>query len=66
VSAQPSNPEELARDVPSPCVDVCRMNDATGVCEGCFRTIDEIANWSVMSASGKRMVLARIKERRLY
>ncbi|MFM9882673.1 MAG: DUF1289 domain-containing protein [Burkholderiales bacterium] len=57
--------EREARDVPSPCINVCRMNDASGVCEGCFRTIDEIANWSVMSASEKRVVLARSNARRL-
>ena len=29
--------------VPSPCIAVCRMDAATGWCEGCLRTLDEIA-----------------------
>jgi predicted Fe-S protein YdhL (DUF1289 family) len=33
----------------SPCNKVCRVRD--GVCEGCFRTIDDIKNWSRMSTS---------------
>ncbi|MFN0301041.1 MAG: DUF1289 domain-containing protein [Burkholderiales bacterium] len=71
MSTQPSNAGRSARqepeawDVPSPCINICRMNEAAGVCEGCFRTIGEIANWSVMSASEKKMVLARINERRV-
>ncbi|WP_295550819.1 DUF1289 domain-containing protein [uncultured Pseudacidovorax sp.] len=32
--------------VPSPCVNVCRMSATSGLCEGCFRTIEEIRLWS--------------------
>jgi uncharacterized protein len=49
--------------VPSPCVDVCRMNAASGLCEGCARTIDEIGAWSVMSDDDKRAVLRLLPER---
>jgi hypothetical protein len=35
-----------AGTVPSPCVGVCRMSPATGLCEGCWRSLDEIAAWS--------------------
>ena len=31
--------------VESPCINVCSMNNATGYCEGCYRTIDEIQGW---------------------
>ena len=51
-------------DVPSPCIDVCRMNAATGLCEGCRRTIDEIAGWSGYSLDEKRAVLARLTLRK--
>lgn len=51
-------------DAPSPCVDVCRMNAATGWCEGCFRTIDEIAAWSSADAAEKRDVLRRVEARK--
>lgn len=50
--------------VPSPCINVCRMNAATGWCEGCLRTIDEIAAWSTMSDDDKRAVWAQLDERR--
>jgi predicted Fe-S protein YdhL (DUF1289 family) len=50
--------------VASPCVDVCRMNPATGFCDGCLRTIDEIAAWSSLDDDAKRAVLARVDSRR--
>ena len=40
------------------------MNDATGLCEGCLRTIDEIAAWSVLDDDEKRSVWRSIDERR--
>ncbi|MCX7892129.1 MAG: DUF1289 domain-containing protein [Burkholderiales bacterium] len=53
-----------ADEVRSPCVNVCRMNPRTGYCEGCLRTIDEIAGWSQFGADEKRAVLARLPARR--
>jgi predicted Fe-S protein YdhL (DUF1289 family) len=54
-------PRELP--VPSPCISVCRMSEASGLCEGCFRTLDEIARWSGMSEADKREVWNRIEVR---
>ena len=51
-------------DVPSPCINVCRMDDARGVCTGCLRTLDEIAGWSRASDEAKRAILAAIAQRR--
>ena len=42
--------------VPSPCVNVCRMHEASGLCVGCHRTLDEIAQWSLMDDEAKRAV----------
>ncbi|MGB5079957.1 MAG: DUF1289 domain-containing protein [Burkholderiales bacterium] len=51
-------------EVPSPCIDVCRMNPGSGLCEGCGRTLDEIADWSALTADQKSAVLARLAARR--
>jgi predicted Fe-S protein YdhL (DUF1289 family) len=51
------------QDVASPCINVCRMNPDTGLCEGCLRTLAEIAAWSGMSANEKRAVLAQLAAR---
>ena len=49
--------------VPSPCISVCRMDAVTGFCEGCFRTLDEIAGWGMSSDAQKRETWARLVER---
>jgi predicted Fe-S protein YdhL (DUF1289 family) len=53
----------LAGDVPSPCQSVCRMDPAVELCEGCLRTLDEIAAWGRMAEEGKREVWRSIGER---
>jgi uncharacterized protein len=51
-------------DVASPCNNICRMNPATARCEGCCRTLDEIAAWSSLRPEEKRVVLAQLPARR--
>jgi len=53
-----------AGGVASPCISVCAIDPRTGLCEGCFRTLDEIAGWIAFSADDKRAVLAVLPERR--
>lgn len=48
----------------SPCIKVCRMDPVTGLCEGCYRTIDEIADWSSFGELEKRAVLALLPARK--
>ena len=54
----------MSASLPSPCVDVCRMHEATGWCEGCCRTLDEIAAWSAMDARHKLQVWKQLPARR--
>jgi uncharacterized protein len=53
----------MAENLPSPCMSVCRMDETGGLCEGCLRTLDEIACWSAMTDAGKREVWASIGRR---
>ncbi|MGS0743619.1 DUF1289 domain-containing protein [Glaciimonas sp. GG7] len=48
---------------PSPCISLCRMNSDTNQCEGCARTLDEIALWSSADDDQKRVILAAIARR---
>jgi predicted Fe-S protein YdhL (DUF1289 family) len=50
--------------VPSPCISVCQMEEASGLCLGCRRTIDEIRDWIILTPEEKRAVLARIEQRK--
>ena len=40
------------------------MDDASGWCEGCLRTIDEIVAWGSMADEDKRTVWRLIEQRR--
>jgi predicted Fe-S protein YdhL (DUF1289 family) len=63
----PSGPPERsgpANPVPSPCISVCRIDASTGLCEGCTRTLSEIAEWGTMPDTERLEVWARIARRR--
>jgi prolyl-tRNA editing enzyme YbaK/EbsC (Cys-tRNA(Pro) deacylase)/predicted Fe-S protein YdhL (DUF1289 family) len=49
--------------VPSPCNSVCRMNAQTALCEGCYRSIDEILAWSSADDQTKRSIWQSIGQR---
>ena len=59
-----SDESGAAVPVASPCINVCRMSPFNGYCEGCFRTIDEIAGWTTCSDAEKLAVLARLPARK--
>ena len=50
--------------VPSPCINVCRMDAQSGLCEGCLRTVDEIAGWAAAPDEQKLFILAAVAQRR--
>jgi predicted Fe-S protein YdhL (DUF1289 family) len=49
---------------PSPCTGICRIAAASGLCEGCLRTLQEIADWPTLSVREKDALLLRLRERR--
>lgn len=50
-------------EVPSPCINVCRMDAATGWCEGCLRTLDEIVAWGSLGDADKRALWQQLPAR---
>ena len=50
--------------VPSPCITVCQIDDKTGFCLGCFRNVDEIREWPILTADEKKQVLEAIDARK--
>jgi predicted Fe-S protein YdhL (DUF1289 family) len=49
--------------VPSPCIGVCRIDEATGWCAGCWRTLDEIAGWGTSDDATRRRIWQAIEAR---
>jgi len=50
-------------NVPSPCINVCALDDA-GFCKGCFRTVAEIKRWKTVSDNERLDILAIANQRR--
>lgn len=50
-------------EIESPCVNICVVHPATGLCVGCHRTGEEIAAWSVMTPEARRAVMAALPGR---
>jgi predicted Fe-S protein YdhL (DUF1289 family) len=48
----------------TPCIDICTIDEADGLCKGCFRTIDEIAHWASMTAEQRRDIMAVLPKRK--
>jgi predicted Fe-S protein YdhL (DUF1289 family) len=57
--------QDVKTTVASPCINVCQMDDMTGLCRGCFRTLDEISGWSRASNDDKLVTLVAVNRRRV-
>jgi uncharacterized protein len=52
--------EQRAEDFPSPCRQVCRMG-VDGLCDGCGRTLEEIASWLHFTPPERGAVMLRVR-----
>jgi uncharacterized protein len=55
----------LSDPLASPCTKVCRIDERTGWCEGCLRTLDEIAAWSTLDHAHQRALWEALARRRV-
>ena len=53
----------MSDNIPSPCLSVCRVDATSEVCDGCWRTLDEIARWGSSSNPEKQAIWALIEQR---
>lgn len=52
------------RPIKTPCVKVCVVDGASSLCLGCFRTLQEIAEWGRLSDAQREAVMAELPSRR--
>jgi predicted Fe-S protein YdhL (DUF1289 family) len=52
------------RRLESPCIGVCVVDPDSGLCEGCLRTLDEVAAWGAASIDQRREILVAVDRRR--
>jgi predicted Fe-S protein YdhL (DUF1289 family) len=50
--------------VASPCVSVCAIDAVSGLCVGCYRTLEEIAVWIDLSNAARRAIVGELANRR--
>ncbi|WP_374634342.1 DUF1289 domain-containing protein [Paracoccus sp. (in: a-proteobacteria)] len=48
----------------SPCIGTCRIDQASGLCAGCLRNLDEITGWREMTRAQRQAVNAALPARR--
>jgi uncharacterized protein len=51
-------------EIASPCVRDCRVDQVTGFCVGCFRTLTEISYWATYTQQQRRRILRFVEARR--
>ncbi len=49
--------------IKTPCINVCILDDAAGLCRGCGRTGDEIAMWSAIGDRERERIMAELPTR---
>lgn len=57
--------EYTSSKIDSPCIGICTIDEANGLCQGCYRNIDEIKTWFEMSQLEKKSLLIVLEERQL-
>lgn len=55
--------QKYTQGLPSPCMSVCQMDEASGLCRGCLRTLAEIRAWGQADEAFKRQVWSSIAAR---
>ena len=51
------------RSIATPCVKVCIVDGASGLCLGCWRTLSEIGGWSGLTDAERAAVMAELPAR---
>ena len=49
--------------VSTPCVKLCQIDAASGLCLGCGRTLDEIGRWGALDEAARRALMAALPAR---
>ena len=49
--------------LPSPCISICQIDPASGLCVGCYRTRLEIASWRNMKTDEQKSLIRTLHNR---
>ena len=63
MSSNSSESPRPPRAIATPCVKVCIVDGASGLCLGCWRTLPEIGGWSGFSDAERARIMAELPAR---
>lgn len=63
MSSSSPSPSGPPRAIATPCVKVCVVDGASGLCLGCWRTLSEIGGWSALGDADRAAILAALPGR---
>jgi hypothetical protein len=63
MSSNAPEPGQPPRAIATPCVKVCIVDGASGLCLGCWRTLSEIGGWSGLSDAERAAIMAALPGR---
>jgi uncharacterized protein len=49
--------------IPTPCIKICSVDPASGLCVGCGRTLEEIGRWLALDNAERRRIMDELPER---
>jgi hypothetical protein len=49
--------------IETPCIKICTLDSAAGLCIGCGRTLDEIARWASLSDQQRSAIMSELPRR---
>lgn len=58
-----SKPVWQRNEIDSPCVQICVVHPTERICTGCYRSIDEITQWSRLSPEQRQAIMADLPGR---
>ncbi|QTC90334.1 DUF1289 domain-containing protein [Brevundimonas goettingensis] len=65
VTPEPRPDNRVApKAIATPCVKVCIVDGASGLCLGCYRTLVEIGGWSGLTDEQRAEIMADLPKRK--
>ena len=59
-----ATPPAPPRPIATPCIKVCVVDGASGLCLGCHRTLPEIARWEALTEVERADIITALPARR--
>ena len=50
--------------IESPCIKICKIEETSGLCVGCLRSLPEIGGWGRMTDAERQHVMIQLPGRR--